>query len=534
MSAGVSSARARPALRTATPVAVWLLCVVQLLAALAWSVTVPILRAPDEPAHVDLARHVASGAGYPDPGDKRVSAEMLAAGRVARFSAEPAARPDRDVRFRAGDAIPRRARPSFAALAGSDAPSRVPNQMSQHPPLYYAAAAGVLALAPETAPYDVQVWLLRALGALIVAPLPWLAWAAARWLVADQRAALAAATMPLTIPMLAHIGAAAGNDGLLAMLGGVFAVGLARLAAGDPTWRTGLVLGLSAGLGLLVKAFALSWLVALPVAVVVAVRSGRVRPPPAAWCGGLAAALAGLVGGWWYVRNLVRFGGVQPTLGPFPEVVDGPDVGEWLVLAASRLPLRFWGQFGWVEVALPWPVVWLATAGVVVAVVAALAARRAPAVGFRGPGTALLTPLVATAAVVLIGAARLYAVSEAPVGLQGRYLYGGVAGLAVVAGVGSAALAGRWARWLPVGLLGVATALHLLGGWLSLRHWWGPADPGTPVAALRSLLAWSPVPPSSVAGLGLVSVLSVLAAGVALARQGRTVRATSARGADRA
>lgn len=527
MCGGVSAdttASARPALRSATPITVWALCALQLLVALGWSVTVPIFRAPDELQHVDLARYVAAGEGYPDPGTLSLSRQVVVAGQRAQFSSQAASQPDRTVRFRVEDATPRRARLSFAAMAERHAPSEVVNQMTQHPPLYYAATGGVLALLPETTSYDVQVWLLRALGALAVAPLPWLAWATVRWLVDDQRAALAAAAVPLTIPMLAHIGGSVGNDGPLAVLGGVFTVGLARLVAGDARVRTGVLLGLAAGLGLLTKAFALAWLAALPVAAVVAVRRGRLRPSRAAACAGYAGALAAVVGGWWYARNVVRFGELQPTLGPFPDVADGPGVGEWLVLVVSRLPLRFWGQFGWVEVALPWTVVWLATGGLAVAVIAAVAARRPPAAGFRWPAVTLLVPLAATLAGVVLGAARLYLLTDAPAGLHGRYLYGGVAGLAAVVGVGAATLAGWRARWLPVTLLGVAVVLNVMGQWLALRHWWGPAEPDTTVVALQALLAWAPLPDGAVVGLGVLLVGCTLAIAVGLVRQARTAR----------
>lgn len=528
-----TTASARPALRSATPATVWALCVLQLLVALGWSVTVPIFRAPDEIQHVDLARHVATGEGYPDPSTRSLSRQIVVAGRAAQFSQQAAARPDRNVRFRVEDATPRRARLSFAAMAEPGAPSQVPNQMTQHPPLYYAVAGGVLALLPETTSYDVQVWLLRALGALAVAPLPWLAWATVRWLVDDQRAALAAAAVPLTIPMLAHIAGSVGNDGPLAVLGGVFTVGVARLVAGDARVRTGVLLGLAAGLGLLIKAFALAWLAALPVAAVVAVRRGRLRASRAAACAGYAGALAVVVGGWWYGRNVVRFGELQPTLGPFPEVADGPGVGEWLVLVLSRLPLRFWGQFGWVEVALPWTVVWLVTAGLVVATVAAVAARRPPALRFRWPAVALLVPLMATLAGVVAGAARLYLLTDAPVGLHGRYLYGGVVGLAAVVGVGAAALAGWRARWLPAGMLGLAVALNLMGQWLALRHWWGPAEPDTVVVGLQALLAWSPLPWRAVVGLAVGLAVCTLALAAGLVRQARTARPMPAGGSRR-
>lgn len=533
MSAAARSVPPRPALRTATPTAVWLLCGLALALALAWSVAVPIFRAPQEIAHVDLARAVATGEGVPAAGERQLSRQVVAAGQRAGFwsdfSDSPSATPDRDVRYRVAEAPPRQARESFRSLAPPGATSPVVNQMSAHPPLYYHVAGRVLSLLPPTTSYDVQVWLLRLLGALLVAPLPWLAWAASRWLVEDQRAALAAAAAPLAIPMLAHVGASAGNDGPLALLGGIFAVGLARLTAGDARVRTTALLGVSAGLGLLVKVFALAWLVALPAAAYVAVRRGWLAWRPAAGCAGGAGVVAAVVGGWWYVANVVRLGALQPTVGPLPEVAEGPDVASWLMLIVSRLVLRFWGHFGWGEVALPWAVVWVVTAAVAAAAVVALAGRRGPAIGFRGPAAVLLAPLAATLALVVLRAARLYAISGAPEGLQGRYLFGGVVGLAVVVGVGATALA-RWrARWLPVGVLGLAAVMHLTGGWLALAHWWGPANPDTSVLSVRAALAWSPLPDPAVVGLVALVVAGFVAAAVALVRQARTARPTPRR-----
>jgi hypothetical protein len=529
VSAAAPPVPARPALRTATPTAVWLLCGVLLGLALAWSVAVPTFRGPQEIAHVDRARDIVARAGLPPPG-VALSRQVAAAGQHANFwtdfSDSPSLQPDRTVRYRIADAAPRTARPSFHSLFPAGGRSPVVNPQSASPPLYHAVAAGVLAVLPATTAYDVVVWLLRALGALLVAPLPWLAWAGARWLVEDRRVALAAAAVPLTIPMLAHVGASAGPHGLLALLGGGFALGLARLTAGDTRWPTVALLGLTAGLGLLVKAWAAAWLVALPVAAIVAVRQQRAARRPATVRTAIAAASAAVVGGWWYGRNVAVFGVLLPVVGPLPEAGEGLGVVGWLGLGVSRLALRFWGHFGWGEVALPWAAVWLATAGLAAAVAAAVAGRRPPAVGFRAPAVALLAPLAVTLGAVVAVAAVVYARSGAAQGLQGRFLFGGVVGVAVVVGVGAVALAGWRARWVPVGVLAVAGALQATGGWLALAHWWGPADPDTRVVGVRAVLAWSPLPDIAVLGLLVLLLAGFAVAGLALARQARTARPT--------
>lgn len=80
---------------------------------------------------------------------------------------------------------PREDRPSFDALGGAAPdPSGPANQMVQHPPLAYWLDALVLRLpGVGTLAWDLQVWLLRLLGIVLVLPVPFLAWAATRRLL---------------------------------------------------------------------------------------------------------------------------------------------------------------------------------------------------------------------------------------------------------------------------------------------------------------------------------------------------------------
>ena len=61
-------------------------------------------------------------------------------------------------------------------------PAAVPNQLAQHPPGYYAFAAGVLDAVPGSAnlAWDQTVGLLRLLDVLFLLPLPYLCWAIVR------------------------------------------------------------------------------------------------------------------------------------------------------------------------------------------------------------------------------------------------------------------------------------------------------------------------------------------------------------------
>jgi 4-amino-4-deoxy-L-arabinose transferase-like glycosyltransferase len=517
----------------APPAAVWLLAGMQVLLAVGWALLVPVYRAPDEPQHTDLALALSRGEDYPSAFDRRISAQITATSALGNLSADGAPQPDRALRYEAQAAAPRTARPSFAGAA-RDEPTEFRNQMPQHPPAYYLLAAQVFAALPEATSWDLQVVIVRLVGALLVAPLPLLAWATAAALVGDPRVALTAAAVPVAIPQLAHIAGAVNNDPLLVLASAVTTAAVARVLAGDLRLRVAAVAGLAAGVALYTKGFAL----VLPpwIALACAVPVWRAAPGRRPWqralaSAALATAAATAVGGWWWVRNVLIYGTVQPTAFAAPDAPAGfvPEVGFWAQLAFSRLVLRFWGQFGWLEAPLPWALVWGLFALVAGAVAVALCVPRWPAKHRHAELAVLLAPLLLLLAIVLPGAWTIYARTGGPAGLQGRYLYPGLVGLATVAAVGAVLLGRRrGARWLPLGVLAAAGLLHGFAALLVLRHWYGPPDPVLQ-AAWRGLLAWSPLPPAGILVVVVATLLTGLAAAVALAAG--AVRAHPGRGA---
>lgn len=505
------------------PAAVWALVALQLALGIAWAVVVPSLRGADEPQHVDLALSIARGRAYPLAFDGRMNAQLEAVARLGNLSSDDVGAPDRTVRFTAGEAPDRRARPSFSGAA-PDAPTATVNQMPQHPPLAYLADAAVLRALPDATSWDVQVLALRVLGAVWTAPLPLLCWRTAAALTGDRGSALTAAVFPVAIPQLAHVAGSVTNDSLLILATGVVGAGLGAVLGGDLRARTGAVVGLAAGVATLTKGLGLMVVAWIALAYAVALwRTGsrwwtggvrdRVRPLAGA---GLALGATAFFGAWWWVRNLVLYGTVQPDaqVRALPPEGFAPDALSWAQLAATRFVLRFWGQFGWLEAALPWALVWLLALALTAAVVVTLVGRRWPARHRRWELCVLLAPIPLLLAIVLPGAWTVYSTSGGPGGLQGRYLYGGVTGLAAVVAVGAVAgLPRTWSRWVAPALLSLAGALQVTGAFVALRHWYGPAD-GTLSEAWRGLMAWSPLPPRGVLG---VLGLAVAAGAVALA-----------------
>ena len=260
-------------------------------------------------------------------------------------------------------------------------------------------------------PFDRFVSLLRLFDVLLLAPLPLLAYAVARRLGAAEHAGVAAAAFLLAIPELSHFGGIVNNDDLLILLFGVCTLLLARVMTGDLTAWTAVLTGAAGGLALFTKGFALVFPVwALLAYLVSPARRGNGRLIAGRL--GIVGVTAFAFGGWWWLRNLVVYGTVQPTLTTFPPVPGfRPDTWWWIRHFVQAMTERFWSWIGGSGGRVPAPVFLLATAislaGIAVAIWTASNARR------RAVLAILLLPIVANIGIVALPAYRAYARSGA-------------------------------------------------------------------------------------------------------------------------
>jgi 4-amino-4-deoxy-L-arabinose transferase-like glycosyltransferase len=484
-----------------------------------WSLMVPTFRAPDEHVHHDMVRHLTTTWSYPDYDGLQVSRRTMdALGTSPAFPAHAAP-------VAADAAQLRSERPAWRDL-GPDVRNGAPNQMPQHPPLYYVAAgAAVRALdGGGSTPLDLAVWQLRLLGALVVAPLPLIAADIARRFTTSGAVVVAAAAAVLAVPQLTHITSAVSNDGLMVLLGSLTLAGVARIATGDRRWGVAVATGVVAGLALLTKGFAIPLVPAVALACLLPLlrRSqdepgevGTERPGTTLGRAALVAAIAFAVGGWWWVRNVVRHGTPQPGV-RLRERVEGVEhdvvefAGDW----SERIVTSFWGSFGWFEVRLPLGVSIALTVVVAVTVLAACWRSWARLV--------LLVPVVAATAMVLSSGWGAFKKTGVSYATQGRYLFAGVVGLAALASLGTAQLLRRSSWWQPAATLALALAVQAGGLWVSLDRYY--AGDG-PVERLRALVAFAPVPGWFTAGVlaGTVAIgAATLAGAVATAARSRT------------
>ena len=481
------------------PVLVWAVTALHIALMAMCTLLYPTFTGLDETTHVDMAYAYSKGHGLYAPGDRLLARGVeVAYGDLTIPPKEPYA--DSPIR-------PRGERPSFDA-AGGDAPPQgylVPNQMVQHPPLYYLVEAGVLRVpGVGDLPYDRQVALLRWVSVLMLAPLPLLIWATGRRLLGpDSRAPALAAVIPATMPGLSRLGGSVNNDNLLILLAALLTFILSGVLRGDLRRRTGALVGLLLGLALLTKGLALVF--PLFIVGVYAVAWARYRRPtlvPLA----LAAVVSAAVGGWWWVRNVVLFGTVQPSgLGAvWDRRIDGParpgfTWSELVPKFAERLSMRYWSGLGYPDAPiLPKVVtgVWLAgfVAVALVGVAVGIGGRKG-----RLAAATLLLPSLGLVGLIFYGTGVSYVFNGRLPGIQGRYVYSGLISLAVLFALGLTRLAGRAARVLPLLVLGAGLLTQAWAWRLLVSAWWVPRDTaGDRVAMARGAIdaveRWSPWP----------------------------------------
>ncbi|MBL7488620.1 DUF2142 domain-containing protein [Frankia sp. AgB1.9] len=520
------------------PAPIWLITVLFTLLLSSWSVLVPQYHAPDEPHHVDAVMRLAEGKGWPPVGHATVSPETV--GSLAAAPVGTRAKPYLLVPgpFSKADATPRADRPEWRELPKPGQPLPDVQQMMQHPPLYYLVGAGLLKAlpgAPQDLRFDLVIGLLRLMSVLMVAPLPLVAWACADRLTESRAAARVAALVPLGIPMLTHVGSSVNNDALLVLTGSLATLAICFVLRGDTSIRTGLWTGAFIGLAMFSKSLGVVFVPLAVAAYLLAWRRGRRAVADAQTLAAAPGSVAGPAGGpgpakvdapflladaatdptvparaarfpwwplllgsltalaagaWWFVVNLVRYHTFQPST---PGFVPGTKLSGWSeftdVLVNGTI-LRWWGDFGWFEVSVPELAARIGTATVAVLLaVAIVQARRADR---RVDLLCMLWPTVGLFALMTLQSALHFHKSFYVSGVSGRYLFAGLAALAVLVGAGAASL-GRFTRFTPALVLAAAVTMQALAVHAVFPRWWeGPK--GSPRTGLDSMLAWSPWP----------------------------------------
>ena len=500
------------------------------------SVLWPMSYGYDEPQHIDMA-YVYSVAPFHFYGPGQLRLTLADVGMQHAVPGYPPRKP-----LSVAPIAARPQRPSFAGLGGHQfEDGGQPNQMVQHPPLYYWMAAAVLRFpGVSSLAWDLQVWLMRLLSVALVLPLPALCWATARRLLISRgrssapasRLAVLAAAIPLTVPNLIRDGASVNNDSLLILTSSILLYLLSRVLTGDLSRRTAVWVAVTLAAAMLTKGFALLYPVAVLAAYLFAAWHGADRLAARVrilWPQLAIAAAGGVVGVLWWLRNLIDYHTLQPNgFGANYDIVlfGPPDhrgtLAHFVPKFFSSFIQLIWGGVGLPAPPLAGPLIvygWLAF--VVAGIALALLLGYRP--GTRGRAAILLLAPVLTILVVAKGSWGEYKLwSDGVRSSQGRYVYPLMAVLGPLAAIG-------WISLLRVPLLRTRILLRdlllpaVIAGavvtnevvWeLILRSWYVPAKRPFPHglrAGVDALLRWSPLPVGLTLALVVVipAVLSV-------------------------
>lgn len=486
-------------------VSLTLITLLSALVLLGWALLTQALRAPDEPQHANSVVRVMHGGGWPAPGEALFGAgpeTTLSEGAFSTWlpgSTRPPGPAFTDV-----VPTPDDARTVIDEDNALPAPGETRyDQMTQHPPLYYAVVAGVLKLIGlDEARWDVQLLAMRLVGAAMTVPTVPLIAEATRRLLRSPAMGLGAACLPLFIPQFWHINGAVTNDALLTLTGSLTLFWTLKAVQGDVRPRTAVLAGLFLGAGLLTKGFMMA---GIPV-----VLAGFLLARGAPWRRRLRAAAVSMaaafaVGGWWWLRNLVVHGTLQPAgqtvAAPNPSAVT--TLSAYVERALNAFSRSFWGLFSWGEMPIALPYVVGASVVLLVLVAVGLAAS-------RGVFREML--LLASFAGIIVGSIvlrqwRFYEETGAFSGLQGRYFYLAILGISVLAASGLWFLLRRSERravtLLPV-LAAGGLVVSLWGMSVALDGYYRAAGESFREAFAR-WVAWSPASPEQVAVLGGVT-----------------------------
>lgn len=504
--------RRRAPLFSGLPVLVWVLCAAFVSSMLVWSVAKPIYGGMDERYHVGAGLYWEEFHEWPGFKDMPMMLSVMRSDELIGSG-------DHD----AAAAVARQERPSFADLTSSNSvvSQKTMNQMSQHPPLYYAILGELHSLMPSGMASDLEVWIMRLLSAVLLAPLPLLAAALARRLGAGRPMIVVATAAIALLPGLAWLGGSVNNDNLLNAAAGWVFLGIGLVLTGDLRKRTALWIGLVLAVALLTKAFALPIAAGVVAAYLVeAIRSRRFRS------GFAALAIAGVVaalGGWWWGLNLVRYGTFQPA-GHGAKLDDPLGVAAAFPIYADKFldvfSSRFW--IGLDATSLADPLVWIALTATVlvlgVIVVAIIAGLRSTGRQAALNTLVLLAPMVLAFLILMYSTYRITMNTGYAAGLQGRYLYCAIIGVAAAFAVSAGfILPRRTHRFVMLATVLVGIAVCVWRVCRAIVNEWAPS--GSLGDHLHALFAWSPLPYGVSVAILVAFCVSILAAAAMLTRE---------------
>lgn len=479
---------------------IWIFTAAFALLCATWSILTPPLLAPDETAHMSSTLRLTEGFSWPDPGEARMPEFLLLLG--AERDLAPA---ERSV--------------LSSIVEQNPGQSDRLDQMTQHPPLYYLITSTTMnTVGASSWTWDQAFLAVRLIGMLLGAPLIWLAWNTVHFVTHSRKAGIVAAAVVFVVPGLAQMLGVANNDSLAILVGSVVAALSIRILFGDRRWSVLLALGVTFGVAGLSK----GTLIAFAPLVILALFFGRGRPEflgARIWQTAWPLLVSLPFGQWWWLRNLINFG----TLQPYGYLLSGqtwapgtsPNIGTFVEEFWRIAPRTFWGWFGRVNAPLPQILVDFLTVTCLVLVVAGMLRYR------KGLMRVLIitTPIAVAAILMLRVSWGAYADTTEFRGMHGRYFYPVIIPIIVLAAIALTNLVReRGTRTaFGVGAVIVSAMMSLIGPAVAFVYFYAGQDPSQWRGGLSAwVYGMSPVAPALTLGLPL-AFLVLLAIGCTLA-----------------
>lgn len=288
--------------------------------------------------------------------------------------------------------------------------------------------------------------------------------ALARQLFPERRSvALLAAALIAFNPQFIYLSASVNNDNALNALATVALYYLARVWRGERSWRVVVPLAVVVGLAILAK---LGGLILLGFSLAII---GYLALRDRAWrwgwrTGMLVIAVAVVLSGWWFVRNVQLYGDLTGT-DLMIKMLGGARTDVTLAKMVSELPSLWfsaWGVFGWFNSQLPdWAfslytlLVGSALAGGGLTVIQTWRGRRR----ITRRQVEAVGGLVVWAGLVFAGILRWEVVVPA---FQARLLFSAISALAILLALGLAYWLDRGPVW---GLSGLGMLMFIVAAW---------------------------------------------------------------------
>jgi hypothetical protein len=281
----------------------------------------------------------------------------------------------------------------------------------------------------------------------------------------NEPLALIAAAINAFVPQFVFITAAVNNDALVIALSAWTLVVLVEIAPGSMRWRDFVALGVLLGLGALTKYSSLVLFLLAALVVLIAARKREARPVLARGTV-IAFALAALIAGWWYARNVLLYGdplGWGMWQSSYATAVRTIPLSGWYIGFLLDLLYRsFWATFGWMNVTVDG---WLYAVFGAAALLALVGWVRfvlnkgdaCIAITFGPDARIALAVLWLDVAVIAIGAAQFMLTFDGA-GSQGRYLFPALPAIAILLVIGWQQFGEQWLPAFAAGFFVVAAA----------------------------------------------------------------------------